>query len=228
MENPKLCHDKSKHSYMLNVFCFPLLCCQCLGVKKSPNRLSVKSGVEVGGSQLGVWSLCVAATDKSLLSWSIHKGSIIKAFSLIDKCSYPCPEKLLEGMFFSERKMISLYSAGQTTTSLKRCASCTSVCWTPLDHCAWRSGGAAEFPGFLPFESELCLFASLNSEQHFREVKALNSRKALGTWLDDEVPEFSTQVLLRCSKLHPSCYLTQQVPNFLSERLSKPAKPWQS
>lgn len=67
MENPKLCHDKSKHSYMLNVFCFPLLSCQSLGVRKGPNRLSVESVVEVGSSQLGVWSLCASATAKSFL-----------------------------------------------------------------------------------------------------------------------------------------------------------------
>ena len=148
MENPKLCHCKSKHSYMLNIFCFPLLCCQCLGVKKGPNRLSVKSVVEAGGSQLGVWSLCGAAPAELLLPQHIHKGSIIKALSIINKCSYPCPDELLEGMFFSERNIISLYSAGQTTTSLKMCAPCTSACWTPLDHGAWRSVGAAEFPGF--------------------------------------------------------------------------------
>lgn len=53
MENPKLCHDKSKHSYMLKMFCFPLLCCQSLGVKKGSHRLSVEGVVEVGGSQLG-------------------------------------------------------------------------------------------------------------------------------------------------------------------------------
>lgn len=148
MENPKLCHDKSKHSYMLNVFCFPLLCCQCLGVKKGPNRLSVESIVEADGSQLGTWRLRAAATAESLLPQSVHKGSIFKAFSLIDKCRYPCPEELLEGMFFSERNIIILYSAGQTTTGLKRCASCTPACWMPLDRGAWRSGGAAEFPGF--------------------------------------------------------------------------------
>lgn len=102
---------------------------------------------------------------------------------------------------------------------MKRCASCTSASWTPLDHGAWRSGGSAAFLDFLPSESELCLLGSLNSEQHFRETKGINSRKALGTGLDDEVPEFSIQVLLRCSK---------QVPNFLPESLSKPAKPWQS
>jgi len=67
MENPKLCHDKNKHSYRLNMFGFPLLCCQYLGVKKGPNRLSVESVLEAGGSQLGVWSLCVAVTAESLL-----------------------------------------------------------------------------------------------------------------------------------------------------------------
>lgn len=58
MENPKLCHDKSKHSYTLNMFCFPLLCCQCLGVKKGLRMLSVKSEVQGSCSQCGVWS-CV-------------------------------------------------------------------------------------------------------------------------------------------------------------------------
>lgn len=227
MENPKLCHDKSKHSYMLNMFCFPLLCCQCLGVKKGPNRLSVKSAVEAGDSQPGVWSLCVAATAESLFPRLIHKESIIKAFFLTDKCSYPCPDELLEGMFFSERNIISLYSAGQTTTSLKRCA----FAHLHAGHLRTMALGEVVVQQsslrFLPSESELCLFASLNSEQYFSILK-LNFRKALGTGLDDELPEFSTQAPLRCSELHLSCHMTQHVPNFLPESLSKPAKPWQS
>lgn len=130
MENPKLCHDKSKHSCMLNMFCFPSLCCQCLGVNKDPSRVSVESVIEAGSSQLGVWSLCIAATAELLLLSSIHKGLIIKTFSLINKCSSPCPDELLEGMFFSERNVISLYSALSWKTSVKRCApstSCTSA-----------------------------------------------------------------------------------------------------
>lgn len=76
MENPKLCHDKSKHSYMLNIFCFPLLCCQCLGVKKGLRRLSVETVVEVGCSQsLELW---VTAAAGSLLPQSIHMDSISK------------------------------------------------------------------------------------------------------------------------------------------------------
>lgn len=130
-------------------------------------------------------------------------------------------------MFFNERNIISSHSAGQTTTNSKKCESCTSGCWTPLDHSTWRRGGAAEFPEASPSESELCLFASLNSEQHFREMKELNSRQTLRNALDDEVPEFSTQAPLRCSKLLLSCHLTQQLPNFLLESLSKPAKTWQ-
>lgn len=91
MENPKLCHDKSKHSYMLKVFSFPLLFCQSLGVKKGSHRLSVEGVVEVGGSQLGVWSLCVPSTTELLLPWSIHKGSINHRFLLNQQMQLSLP-----------------------------------------------------------------------------------------------------------------------------------------
>lgn len=114
---------------------FHSLGCQCLGWKKGPNRLRVKS--VAGSSQLVVWSLCAAATAESLLPWPVHKGSISKDLSLTGKCIYSCPDELLEGMFFSERSMINLCCAGEELCVF--CALLARHLWTMVQKKWWCS-----------------------------------------------------------------------------------------
>lgn len=124
-------------------------------------------------------------------------------------------------MFFSEKNIISSHSAGQTTASLKKCESCTSGCWTPLDYSTWRRVGAAEFPeafarALPPCKSEL--------RAAFRGNEGIKFQIGLGKWSG----WWGAWIQHTGSKHLLSCHLTQQVPNFLLESLSKCAKTWQS
>lgn len=225
MENPKLCHDKSKHSYMLNIFCFPLLCCQCLGVKKGLRRLSVETVVEVGCSQsLELW---VTAAAGSLLPQSNPHGLNNQNFPLTDKCSYPCLGELLEGLLFHETDIISLYNAVQITKSL-RCASCTSARQITLDWGAWRRGAAAETPWFVIIWTWALSLCKSELRAAFQGNEGTEFQKGLGDvarWLCAWVQHTGSAEVLHT---HVSCHLMQQVPKFLPETISKPAKSWQS